>query len=100
MLSDESSRRPLVDITGVANYLGSSVRHMRRLVSERRVPHIKVGGLVRFDLDVIDRWLADNQRGPVGVEPSPAPLAPVRSVPRRRSAQTVPQQLPGQLRLD
>jgi excisionase family DNA binding protein len=33
----------------VALRLGTSLRHMRRLVAERRIPIVKVGHLVRFD---------------------------------------------------
>lgn len=99
--SAAEARRPLLDVGGVADYLGTSERHIRRLVAERRVPHVKVGGLVRFNLDDIDRWLAANQRGPDAPNPTPDPaLAPVRSITRRRSAQTEPHQLSGQLRLD
>lgn len=30
--------RPLMDINALAAYLGVSVRHVRRLVAERRIP--------------------------------------------------------------
>jgi excisionase family DNA binding protein len=59
-------QRPLLDVPGVAAYLTISVRPVRRLVAERRVPHHKVGHLVRFDPDEIDAWLANNHRGPDG----------------------------------
>jgi excisionase family DNA binding protein len=57
-------RRPLLDVVGVARYLSVSVRHVRRLVAERRIPHHKVGHFLRFDPDDIDAWLDDNRRGP------------------------------------
>src|SRR5438067_7768457 len=100
--SAAEARRPLLDAAGVANYLGTSERHIRRLVSDRRIPHTKVGGLVRFNLDDVDQWLAANQRGPsVACNASDVPLAPVRSITRRRSAKTEPRKLPrGQLRFD
>lgn len=50
----------LVDIEAVALYLGVGVRHVRRLVAERRIPFVKWGRLLRFDLDVVDRWIADH----------------------------------------
>ena len=31
--------RPLMDISELAEYLGVSVRHIRRLVAERRIPY-------------------------------------------------------------
>ena len=93
--SAAEARRPLLDAGGVGNYLGTSERHIRRLVSERRIPHTKVGGLVRFSLDDIDQWLAENKREPsVACKSSDLPLAPVRSITRRRAAQTEPRNLP------
>ena len=38
----------LMDITAVAGRLGVSVRHVRRLVNERRIRYIKWGHLFRF----------------------------------------------------
>jgi excisionase family DNA binding protein len=58
-----TARRPLLDIAGVADYLGVSVRHIRRLVAERRIPHIKWGSKLHFDPDEIDTWV-DRHRWP------------------------------------
>lgn len=55
--------RRLADVPAIAERLGVTVRHVRRLVLERRVPYYKVGRFVRFDLDEIDEWL-DSQRRP------------------------------------
>jgi excisionase family DNA binding protein len=52
----------LVDIDGLAEHLGDSVRHVRRLVAERRIPYLKIGGFVRFDPDDIRRWLDEQRR--------------------------------------
>jgi excisionase family DNA binding protein len=51
----------LIDIDTLALRLGDSVRHIRRLVAERRIPYLKVGHFVRFDPDEIAVWL-DTQR--------------------------------------
>ena len=56
--------RRFTDVPGLAEYMDISVRHVRRLVLERRVPHHKVGSLLRFDLAEIDAWLATLHRGP------------------------------------
>jgi excisionase family DNA binding protein len=37
--------------------LETSERHVRRLVAERRIPYLKVGGRLRFDADEIAGWL-------------------------------------------
>ncbi len=47
----------LLDINAVADRLGVQVRHVRRLVAERRIPYLKWGHLLRFDPDDIERWL-------------------------------------------
>lgn len=47
-------REPLMDIKQVAERLGVEVRHVRRLVHERRIPFIKWGHLLRFDPVEID----------------------------------------------
>ncbi|MBL8777540.1 MAG: helix-turn-helix domain-containing protein [Acidimicrobiales bacterium] len=50
-------QRPLMSIAEVADLLGVSVRHVRRLVQERRIPFFKWGHLLRFDPDEIETWL-------------------------------------------
>ena len=51
----------LVSIEDVAKHLGVSVRHVRRLVFERRIPYVKWGHLVRFDIDDVNDWLANSR---------------------------------------
>ncbi len=57
----------LIDIETLAHLLGDSVRHVRRLVAERRVPYLKVGHFVRFDPAEIVEWL-DSARHPGRVD--------------------------------
>lgn len=54
----------LVDIATLAEHLGVDVRHIRRLVSERRIPFIKWGHLLRFDPAEIAAWIDANRRHP------------------------------------
>ena len=51
----------LIDIETLARLLDDSVRHLRRLVAERRIPYIRVGHFVHFDPVEIVAWL-DNAR--------------------------------------
>jgi excisionase family DNA binding protein len=60
----EMERRTLLDIEGVAARLGVTVRHVRRLVADRRIPYLKWGHLLRFDPAEIEAWL-DEARRPV-----------------------------------
>ncbi len=46
----------LLTIDQLAEQLGITVRHVRRLIPERRVPYLKVGKLVRFDPAEIADW--------------------------------------------
>ena len=55
--------RELVDIDWVATRLGVTVRHVRRLVAERRIPFVKWGHLLRFDPQEIEAWI-DGARKP------------------------------------
>ena len=52
----------LIDITTLAERLGDSERHIRRLVAERRIPFLKVGRFVRFDSAEIARWIDDGRK--------------------------------------
>lgn len=57
----------LLDIDQLAGHLGTSHRHIRRLIAERRIPYVKVGRLVRFDPNEIAQWLEGNRQGPGSV---------------------------------
>ncbi len=79
----------LVDIEAVAQHLGVSVRHVRRLVFERRIPFIKWGHLLRFDPNEIAVWVDGWRQG--GAKPAdtkrvePKPTAVRRPRPGRKS---------------
>lgn len=53
---------PLLSITEVAARLGVQVRHVRRLVYERRIPYIKWGRLLRFDPAEVEAWVDECRR--------------------------------------
>ena len=56
----ESIGRRLGDVQAVATKLGNcSTRHVYRLADAGKMPSpIKLGALVRWDLDVLDAWIA------------------------------------------
>jgi excisionase family DNA binding protein len=58
------TREPLFDIEGIAAHLGVSVRHVRRLVSERRIPFVKWGQRLHFDRDAVDAWVDEHRIEP------------------------------------
>lgn len=52
----------LITVDDLADRLGVTARHVRRLVAERRIPFLKVGWFVRFDTEEIAAWLDENRR--------------------------------------
>lgn len=55
----QSSAAPRhVDLEGAATYLGISTRTVRRLAHERRIPHLRVGRRLRFELADLEAFLA------------------------------------------
>lgn len=62
----------LLDITMLADHLGVTPRHVRRLIAERRIPYLKWGRLIRFDPDEIADWLDSARKKPT----SPGPGIP------------------------
>lgn len=49
--------RRLVSIQDAATYTGLSVHTLYTMVSQRRIPFVKVGRLVKFDLAMLDQWI-------------------------------------------
>ena len=47
----------LLDQAELAAHLGTTERHVRRLVAERRIPFVRVGRFVRFDPAAVTDWL-------------------------------------------
>ena len=78
----------LLTIDQLVERLGISTRHVRRLIAERRIPYLKVGKLVRFDPEEINRWLDDSR---VAQRPPPTRVARTRLRPvhRRRTSDGV-----------
>ena len=69
MARAENVARRMLTTEEAAEYLGTTVRHLRRLVSDHELCHYKVGGRNRFaDVD-LDAWL-DSRRVESGRRPS------------------------------
>ena len=47
----------LLDVDQAAERLSVTPRFVRTMVSERRIPFLKVGKFVRFDADELELWL-------------------------------------------
>jgi excisionase family DNA binding protein len=62
-MPDAEALPRLLSIEQLAEHLGVTERHVRRLVAEKRVPYLKWRRFVRFDPAEIAAWL-DNARQP------------------------------------
>ena len=47
----------LLAIQDAATYTGLSVHTLYTMVNQRRIPFVKVGRLVKFDLKMLDAWI-------------------------------------------
>lgn len=56
-MSGSAALPELLTMDQLAERLGVTRRHVRRLVTERRVPFIRVGRFIRFDPAEISAWL-------------------------------------------
>ena len=56
----------LVDVKTVAKLLSVGERYVRRMVTKRTVPIVKIGHYVRFDLADILKLVEENRRPRVG----------------------------------
>jgi len=59
--SARTSLPRLVDTGTLAEMLGVGERLVRRLVDQRRIPYVKIGRYVRFDVDEVGQWVDENR---------------------------------------
>ena len=51
----------LLTIGQAAEYLGTGQRFVRRLISERRIPYVKLGKHVRLERSALDGFISDGR---------------------------------------
>jgi excisionase family DNA binding protein len=49
--------RRLLTIQEASQYTGLSVHTLYTMVSQKRIPYVKVGRLVKFELEMLDKWI-------------------------------------------
>ena len=54
------SLRRLINVRELSEYLDLKASTIYCLVSQRRIPFVKVGRLTKFDLQKIDEWIEEN----------------------------------------
>ena len=60
-MTASASLPQLLTMDQLAERLGVTRRHVRRLVDERRVPFLRIGRFIRFDPSEIADWLDANR---------------------------------------
>ncbi len=54
--------KTLIDAQQLATYLGISIETIYAWTSMKQIPYYKVGRIVRFDLNEIDKWLESRKQ--------------------------------------
>ena len=57
--------RRLLTATEVGEYTGLSVHTIYTMVSQRRIPFVKMGRLTKFDKDTLDAWITRHSVKPI-----------------------------------
>lgn len=57
MSRDSTSLKRLISIDEAAEWTGLSVYTIYNMVSQRRIPYVKVGRLTKFDVGLLEAWL-------------------------------------------
>ena len=52
--------RKLLNVKEVSGYTGLAPDTIYTMVSQRRIPYVKVGRLVKFDQAMLDAWIKQN----------------------------------------
>jgi excisionase family DNA binding protein len=47
-----------LDVAAVAAYISKSEKAVRHMVASAQIPHARIGRSIRFDRDVIAKWMA------------------------------------------
>ena len=60
LVDGEPMRGDVMDVAGVAEYLGLSTSTIYDKVQAREIPYVRIGNLLRFPRASVDRWLAES----------------------------------------
>jgi len=59
-MSQIVGKHTLMSIEEAAQYTGLAVPTLYKMVAQRRIPHVKVGSRLKFDIGLLDGWLKQN----------------------------------------
>lgn len=66
--SDAMTARRLLDIQEASEYVGLSVHTVYTMVSQRRIPFVKIGRLTKFDVALLEAWIKKHTVMPIAAE--------------------------------
>lgn len=55
----------LINIKEAAEYTGISIATLYRMVNQRRVPYVKVCRLLKFNVELLDKWIEERTLMPI-----------------------------------
>ena len=64
----EQTYYQIITIQEASQYTGLAVKTLYTMVSQRRIPHVKVGRLLRFDVGLLNQWLQEQTVMPMPVK--------------------------------
>ena len=64
-MGDSAPLPTLVDIQAVSDSFGISLRQVRRFVADGTIPFVRVGHLIRFDVDELNEWIDARRAGSI-----------------------------------
>jgi len=65
MTTSPTNRRRFLSIEETAEYTGLSVNTLYKMVSQRRIPFVKMGRLTKFNIELLDAWIKQNTVMPI-----------------------------------
>jgi len=60
MKQHEAIKSHLLTIKAASAYTGLAVDTLYKMVSQRRIPYVKLGGALRFKPEHLDQWIKQN----------------------------------------
>ena len=63
-----SNNQPLINVQEVAQRLNMAVTTIYKMVSQRRIPFVKIGGALKFDLPALEKWLKEQTVLPMALK--------------------------------
>ena len=88
-MSSEPSDSVYMDILKLSKYLGMKASTLYSLVEQKKIPHYKVGRLVRFKKSDIDLWMEENKKEVIDVSKAAKLLIKTAREPARDANKVV-----------